>query len=75
MDHDLFMGFIWLIFGPVTFTVTVIALVILVIRHLNGRHRQHQQWLRQLPPPPPGAWQDPSGQWHNPAYYEISGRY
>lgn len=39
-----------------------------VIYAMNKGYENKKEWLAQLPPPPPGAWQDPSGQWHSPAY-------
>ena len=48
----------------ITGVVVVVSVIIGVTVHRNYQRRV--QWEQQLPPPPPGAWQDPYGNWHNP---------
>jgi heme/copper-type cytochrome/quinol oxidase subunit 4 len=42
-----------------------------IIWAMNKGIQNKKEWLAQLPPPPPGAWQDPSGVWHSPAQYHF----
>lgn len=63
------MGFMLLsqlIFGPGAIVIVLVFLGALWIWYLNRRKMDRLRLQRRLPPPPPGAWQDPSGRWHNP---------
>lgn len=58
------MGVFALIIGPGLFVVVLIGLFVLLIWYLNKRKMEQYR----LPPPPPGAWQDVHGAWHNPPH-------
>jgi hypothetical protein len=66
MDSDVVIGFLSWIAVPVALIVTVIALAWIIVRNANRNFKQRMEWQQQLPPPPPGAWQDQYGNWHNP---------
>lgn len=64
------VGVLWFLVvpGPI---IAVVGLGIWAVVRANRRNAERQEWARRqwlatLPPPPPGAWQDTQGFWHDP---------